>query len=163
MANAVTHVILTIVLIDLFRDYFLKKKFPTWIVLAGGIAGLIADIDIPFTWLYNLINDTSFKFHGGITHSIIIPIIFLLIGLFIWYRKGKRNTRILFFVIAFAWFFHLVLDCMFGGYSMLLFPFYAGNFCPEFNIQQYAAAIDAIILVLWLLHEEIRHEIRDYI
>lgn len=163
MANAVTHVILTIIVIDIFRDYFLKKKFPTWIVLIGGVAGLIADIDIPFSWLYNWINNTNLWFHGGITHSIIFPIIFLLIGLFIWYKGGKRNTRIMFFVIAFGLFFHLVLDCMFGGYSNLLFPFYFGNFCPEFNIQQYAPAIDAIILVLWLIHEEIRHKIKDYI
>jgi|SRR3989338_2313295 len=163
MANAVTHVILTIVIIDIFRDYFLKKKFPTWIVLIGGIAGLMPDIDIPFSWLYSWLTGTNFWFHGGITHSIIIPIIFLLIGLFIWYRKGNRNTRIIFFAVSFGWFFHLILDCSFGGYSTLLFPFYAGNFCPEFNIQRYAAAIDAVILVLWLLHEEIRHEIKDYI
>jgi len=163
MANAVTHIILTIVIIDIFRDYFIKKKFPTWIVLAGGIAGLLPDIDLPFTWLYNFVNKTALNFHGGLTHSIIIPIIFLLIGLFIWYKHGKRNTRILFFAIAFGWAFHLLLDCMFGGYSSLLFPFYAGNFCPEFNIQRYAAGIDAVILVLWLLHEEIMHEIKDYI
>ncbi len=163
MANAVTHVILTIVLVDIFRDYLLKKKFPRYIVLIAGIFGLMPDIDIPLSWLYSLITGQYYSFHGGITHSIIIPIIFLLIGLFLWYRKGKRNTRIIFFVVSFAWFFHLLLDCSFGGYSLLLFPFYSGNFCPEFNIQQYASAIDAIILVLWLIHEEVTHKIKDYI
>ena len=35
MPLAVTHVILKIVLIDLYRDYFSKLKFPTFFVLIG--------------------------------------------------------------------------------------------------------------------------------
>jgi len=163
MANAVTHVILAIVIIDIFRDYCFKKKFPTWIVLAGGIAGLAPDIDLPISWFLSWITGTSISLHGGITHSIIFPIIALLTGLFLWYRSHHRNTKILFFVIAFGWFFHLILDCAFGGYSSLLFPFYSGNFCPQLDITRFASAIDAVILVAWLLHEEIRHKIKDYI
>lgn len=175
MAHAVTHIILTIVLIDVFRDYFMKKKFPTYIVLIGGIAGLIPDIDIVFSWIYNLINNTNVSFHGGITHSILFPIIFFAIGLVLYFEKTNiknhtkikkqkyRNWYIIAFVIAFGWFFHLFLDCMFGGYSMLLFPFYAVNFCPELGLFTQASAIDAIILVIWLVHEEVRHKIKDYI
>ena len=48
MALAVTHVILTIVILDLFRHYVFKKsKFPRYWLVIGGIAGLFPDIDIP--------------------------------------------------------------------------------------------------------------------
>lgn len=174
MAHAVTHIILTIVLIDLFRDYVLKKKFPTWIVLVGGIAGLLPDIDIVYSVFYNSINHTGLSFHGGITHSIIFPLIFLVVGL-LFYFKGleirlskinierNKNLYITLFVISFGLFFHLVLDCMFSGYPTLLHPFCACNICPQWNIQSLAPAIDSIILIFWLVHEEIRHKIKDYI
>ena len=54
MALAVTHVLLTIIVLDLLRHYvFDKKKFPRYLVVIGGIAGLVPDIDILFNWIYN--------------------------------------------------------------------------------------------------------------
>ena len=49
MALALTHVLLVIVLLDLFRHYVLsKKKFPRYLLVVGGIAGLLPDIDVPW-------------------------------------------------------------------------------------------------------------------
>ena len=39
MPYAVAHVILTIVIADIYRDYFAKKKFPMIYVFIAGIAG----------------------------------------------------------------------------------------------------------------------------
>lgn len=56
MPLAVTHVLLTIILVDLFRDYIMKnhKKYLTLhTIMIAGIAGLLPDIDIPLFWLLN--------------------------------------------------------------------------------------------------------------
>ncbi|MFC1800671.1 metal-dependent hydrolase [Nanoarchaeota archaeon] len=162
MAYAVTHVILAIVVIDLIRHYFFKKKkFPRYLVLIGGIAGLAPDLDIVFSWIYNFFMGTNVSFHGGLTHSILIPVLLLGIGYFLQTSKNIKWSKIL-YVISFGWFFHLILDCVFGGYKYYLWPLPAINFCPQFAFSHYMIEIDAIILILWLLHEELHHKIKDY-
>ena len=54
MPLATTHFIATVVLITLFRDFFIKdkKKFPVHYVFIGGLAGLLPDVDIAFYWFY---------------------------------------------------------------------------------------------------------------
>ncbi|MBM3230000.1 hypothetical protein FJZ26_06215, partial [Candidatus Parvarchaeota archaeon] len=71
MPYAVTHVILTIVAADLYRDYFARRKFSTWYVLIAGIAGLLPDMDLPASWFANLFLGTSYNFHRLYTHSLL--------------------------------------------------------------------------------------------
>ena len=163
MAYAVTHIILTIVLLDIFRHYvFQKDKFPRYLLVIGGIAGLAPDLDIPLSWIYNLFTNNSINFHGTFTHTLLIPLIFLAIAGILHYQNNMKWAKI-FYVIAAGWFFHLFLDCTFGGYKTFFWPLMTGNLCPQWGLQEHAQSIDAIILVLWLVHEEIHKKIRDYI
>ena len=164
MALAVTHVLLTIVILDLLRHYlFGRKKFPRYLVVVGGIAGLFPDIDIILTWIYNFFTGAGVNFHGTFSHSLIFSVIFLGIAGFLHYQKNLKWAKI-FYVIAAGWFSHLILDCLFGGYKSFLWPFLSvGGFCPQWFISNYMMEIDAIILVLWLVHEEIHKNIKNYI
>ncbi len=74
MPYAVTHVILTIVIADLYRDYAAKKKFPMIYVLIAGIAGLLPDLDIPALWAFNFVFGTNYNFHRIYTHSLVYSI-----------------------------------------------------------------------------------------
>ena len=162
MPQAVTHVILTIVLIDLYRHYFAKRKFPRYYVLIGGIAGLFPDIDMLIGWIYNFIFGTSYAFHGGITHIVLIPLAIFVFSI-IAYKLKNRELGLILAIVAFGWFFHLVLDCAFLGAYLPFWPFYTGGFCPHLISNTYMPGIDAIILIVWLVHEEVAHEIKDYI
>jgi membrane-bound metal-dependent hydrolase YbcI (DUF457 family) len=163
MAYAVTHIILAIVLLDLVRHYLLSKKnFPRYLLVIGGIAGLAPDIDIPIGWIISLFTGTAVNLHGTFTHSIVFPIIFLLTAALLHYEKNMKWASI-FYVIAFGWFFHLSLDCMYGGYKEFLWPLVINNFCPQWGLNEHASSIDAIILVAWLVHEELHKKIKDYI
>ena len=79
MPLAVTHVLLTIILVDLFRDYFTKHKkyFTLHTIFIAGVAGLLPDIDIPINWLLNSLG-YSFDIlkHGVITHTAFFGLIF---------------------------------------------------------------------------------------
>lgn len=164
MALAVTHVIGVIILLDLVRHYvFGLKKFPRYLLVIGGIAGLAPDLDIPFTWIYNLFFGGE-SLHGLFTHSLAFSVIFLAIAGILHY-KGNMKWAKIFYVIAAGWTMHIALDCLYGGaeYKQYLWPFGTLGFCPEWGISSYAAAIDAIILTLWLVHEEVHKKIRDYI
>ena len=75
--------------------------------------------------------------------------------------KDKRR----FYAIAFGWFIHLLLDCGYGGELIRTFFWPlpgAATFCPLWNIYPWAESIDAILLVLWLVHEEVHSYIKDY-
>ncbi len=164
MANSVTHVIVAIVILDLFRHYvFGKKNFPRYLLVIGGIAGLAPDLDIPLTWIYRFFTNSVESLHGVFTHSIFFVLLFLGIGVILHYRQNLKWAKIS-YVISAGWFMHLLLDCLYGGYKTFFWPLQGDStFCPQWGIQTYAADVDAIILVLWLVHEEVHKLIRDYI
>lgn len=164
MAYAVTHVLVVIVILDLFRHYvFGKQKFPRYLLVVGGVAGLFPDIDVPLTWIYNFLTGNGANFHGVFTHSVFFPLLFLAIALVLHSKKNIFWARI-FYVISAGWFMHLPLDCLFGGYDTYLWPLSINTgFCPNWNIRNFAPGIDAIILLAWLIHEEIHNRIKDYI
>ena len=95
MPLAVTHVILTIVLVDLFRDYIMKnhKKYITLHTLfIAGVAGLLPDIDVAINMFFNIIGVqvSGFLQHGGIFHTPIFGLIFLIPGFILWNKKKHK-------------------------------------------------------------------------
>ncbi|MFH1229698.1 MAG: metal-dependent hydrolase [Candidatus Aenigmatarchaeota archaeon] len=172
MPLAVTHVLLTIILVDLYRDYFAKHKkyFTIHTLFIAGLGGILSDIDIPINWILGFFGYSSGLLnHGGITHTILFGLIFLIPAFMLFMRK-KHKESMYFFVISFGILFHLFLDVIVNeGYYMLLWPLTT----QAFSIMQLSdigmvfngiqPALDAIILLVWLYHEEIKHKIKDFI
>jgi len=87
----------------------------------------------------------------------------------LWY-KGKHKYATYFFVITFGILFHLFLDFILGGGAyegiMLFWPISTTTFkihvLGSIGLISIPPAIDAIILVLWLWHEEYKHKIIDF-
>ena len=90
MPYAVAHVILTIVIADVYRDYFAKKKFPMIYVLFAGIAGLLPDMDVPAGWIFNFIFKTNYNFHRIYTHSLIYAILFFVLAIIFLMTKNEK-------------------------------------------------------------------------
>ena len=164
MALAVTHVLIPIIILDLLRHYlFGKKKFSRYLLVIGGIAGLAPDIDIPLSWLINLFADNNVNLHSlSISHSFLFVLVFLSIALLFQSRHNQKWANI-FYVIAAGWTMHLGLDWFFGEYKQLFWPFMTPAYMfPSWDLWKYSESIDAIILVLWLVHEEFHKYIKDY-
>jgi len=170
MPFAVTHVLSSIIAVDLYRDYFTKHKryFTLTTILTAGIAGLLPDIDIPINFLLNLLGIPLTLTHRGMTHTLLFAILFLLPGLYFWKNK-KHKIGMLFFVTTFGILLHILLDVLFSAdYGiMLLWPFLEVNFSLNLlnseTLLNFYAAIDALLLIGWLVHEEIKHKIKDFI
>jgi len=175
MPLAVTHVILTIVAIDIVRDYVLKKKFPMYFVLIGGIAGLLPDADLPLSWLLGAFGIDA-PIHRVYTHSLLFPFLFLIAAYAFYkinnskHKIGKigfdnRHLSLLFAMISAGWFIHVLLDCSFMGSEAISFiPVISTiSFCPHIFNSDAAIGLDAVILLGWLIHEQVRHKIKDYI
>ena len=169
MPLAVTHVLLSIIIVDLYRDYVAKHKkyFTLHTVFIAGFAGLLPDIDIPLNWILNIFGASVL--HRTITHTPLFGLIFLIPAfIFLYYKKHK--IAVYFFVTTFGVLFHILLDFLFTGDGsgiMFLYPFsiemFDLNLLSSLAKPQIAAGVDAIILLLWLWHEEIRHKISDFI
>ncbi len=169
MPLAVTHVLLTIILVDLYRDYVAKHRrfFTLHTLVIAGIAGLLPDIDIPINWLLSIFGASLA--HGTITHAFMFGLIFL-IPAFVFLRKGKHKTAMYFFVICFGMLFHIFLDFFLGGGTwegiMWLWPLSTQVFkihlLSKIGLENIPAAIDALVLLGWLWHEEIKHKIKDF-
>ncbi len=174
MPLAVTHVLLTIIVVDLYRDYIKrhKKYFTLATLFVAGVAGLLPDADIPLRAMLTLMNMPvpDLLQHGGLTHTPFFGLMFLLPAALLWAAK-KRKWSVIFIVITFGVLFHTFLDYTIGGGDekglMLLYPLstervpLVGLLLNEsvFSV----AALDAVILLLWLFHEERKHKIRDFI
>lgn len=176
MPLAVTHVLLTIILVDLYRDYLAKHKkyFTIHTIFVAGVAGLLPDIDFIFIWIMNIFGyNFELLKHGGITHTLLFGLIFL-IPAFILLKKNKHKQSMYFFVITFGIIFHLFLDFFFfsGGENGVMFfwplsetrykLFLLTKFGTSPTNTTIPAAIDALILLMWLYHEEIKHKIKDF-
>lgn len=174
MPLAVTHVLLSIILVDLFRDYVIRdhKKYLTLhTIMIAGIAGLLPDIDIPINWILGFFGKSfALMQHGGLTHTAFFGLIFLIPGFILW-KKGRHKTAVYFFVITLGVLFHVFLDYLLGGgrYEgiMWLWPLSSQAFKIHLlrysNLSNLPAGIDALILLGWLWHEEIKHKISDFI
>lgn len=168
MPYAVTHVLLTIIVLEIVRDYIVrdKRKFPLHFVFLGGVAGLLPDIDILLGWLLKPFGIAVA--HGMITHTIFFAMVFLAISL-VYYRFNKRASAI-FLIFFSAIVFHVFLDYLLGGGyregSMLLYPLsfemYKLHLLPTEDIPHLMAGLDAVILLLWLYHEEKKHKISSF-
>jgi len=176
--QAVTHVLIPIIILQLFRDYVVKNKkaFPLHYVLIGGIAGLLPDIDLAIYWVLYYFGFIFEEVHRTFTHTLFLPLIFLIMGFVFWKFKseklGERHLKLrnIFFVIAAGSFIHLVLDATLAGTIMPLYPllnFQIGvNLVGLLPIQFQATfipALDAILLVLWLIYLEVKHKISSFL
>ena len=168
MPNAVTHVIIAIVLIDLFRKYVLKKKnFPLYLILIGGIAGLLPDIDILIYWILQTFTTINIsEVHRIFTHTFFIPLIFLLLALAIW-KFWPKISHVL-FVLSAGWTTHILLDVIFTSRMQVFYPIslqsYGLGLIPmEFLSGTFYLGLDAIILILWLVYEYHARNLKDYI
>lgn len=173
MPLAVTHVLLTIILVDLYRDYITKHKrlFSLHTVLIAGIAGLLPDIDVPLRMMYQLFKAEIpiLLQHGMLTHTPLFALIFLIPALILW-KQGKHKPAVVFFVITFGAMFHLFLDWLIGGGAyegiMWFFPLSTHTFklhiLRNVGLSDWPMALDAVILIGWLWHENIKHKIKDF-
>jgi len=168
MPQAVVHVLFTIIVLDLFRDHFLKdkKKLPLHYVFIGGVAGLLPDIDVPLHWILNgfLGLDVPF-FHRIFTHTFLFILIFLAISL-IYFDLNKKVSK-LFAVITFGVSFHIFLDWLLVGAIAPFYPFsdaaYGLNLIGRIHLPLAVEGSEAIVLLWWLWHEEKTHKISDFI
>ena len=168
MPQAVVHVLFAIIVLDLFRDHFLKqkRKMPLHYVFIGGVAGLLPDIDIPAYWILNRVfgMDVPF-FHRVFTHTFLFIGIFLALAL-LFYDLNKKWSEI-FAIITFGVAFHIFLDWFFIGGIAPFYPFsnaiYSLNLIGRLNLPLAMEGMEAIVLLWWLWHEEKTHKISDFI
>ncbi len=178
MPYAVTHILIPLILLELYRHYYVKNKktFPLHYVLIGGLAGLIPDLDVAAYYLLSFFGFSMGQVHRTFSHNIFVPFIFIILALVFYSFKnealGERHLKLrnIFLVIAFGIFIHLLLDMLIAGAIMPFYPF--NSFSIGLNLIRvfpYAwqgsivPSIDAILLILWLVSLEFRHKISDFI
>ncbi|MEM3126460.1 MAG: metal-dependent hydrolase [Candidatus Woesearchaeota archaeon] len=164
--------ILTIVLVDLYRHYVAKNSFSRAYVLIAGIAGLLPDADVPLSWFVSFFNSTSVWLHRTYTHAVVWAALFALIAIVIhfhpkmnYFKFTRKQTTLFFAMLSVGWLMHVILDCSISGSETISWiPLIAQiGFCPRWITDpNVAAGLDAIILLAWLIHEETKHYIRDY-
>ncbi|MEA3378708.1 MAG: metal-dependent hydrolase [Nanoarchaeota archaeon] len=166
MPNSVTHIIIALVIAAVIRDFVVKKKFSTFFVLVAGIAGAAPDADILLYWVLNLFQEVPLSLvHRWFTHSLFVPLIFLIAAFFFWKR---RKAFLLFAMIALGIFIHIILDILFSGYVRPFYPlseWQVGlNLVPATTFGSLMVlGLDGLLLILWLLWEYRRRNIKDFI
>jgi len=161
MPYAVTHILIPIILVDTVRDHVFKtkkKSLPNRYVLFAGIAGLLPDIDLLFTPYL----------HRTITHSVWFPLIFLF-GFLLSYTLQKEKLYKIFLMLFTGFSLHILMDAILLGSVAPLFPLNPTEIglnilTPVVLLGLNAfSAIDAVLLFLWLIHEELEHNISEYL
>ncbi len=172
MPYAVTHILVPLILIGLFRDYVSKRRFPLYYVFIGGIAGILPDLDVIVFYILSFFGFALNEVHRTFSHTLFFPLLFLLLGLLTIKNRGRRklNLSIIFLVISFGIFTHLVLDGILSG---KIIPFYPISYysiglnlisLAPFSWQPLILpSLDAALLILWLCYLEVKHKISDFV
>ena len=184
MPQAVTHILFPILLVSLFRDFYLrnkeKKNFPLHYVLFAGLGGVLPDIDIIFSIILNLAGIQDWNIHKTFTHSLFLPIIFVLIYFLLKpvhkkakicnLTKHKLELSKIFLVLAVGISIHIFLDSIFGERAFFFYPILINDY--GINLISYLSkdlqnlffpTLDGILLVIWLVYLELKHKISDFI
>jgi membrane-bound metal-dependent hydrolase YbcI (DUF457 family) len=179
MPFATTHILIAIILIELFREYFIKnnKKFPRYYILIAAIGGILPDLDLAAYYILSFFDFTFAQIHRTFSHTIFIPLILFFIGIFILFFgikssalcKKHINLHISFFILSGGMLLHLILDAMLSGSIIPFYPFsdyFIGlnliNLFPENWRNLIAPTIDGILLIFWLFWMEFKLKIDDY-
>ncbi len=170
MPYGVTHLLVSVVAVDIVRSYFWKKKFlfDWWILFVAGFFAVIPDIDILFKYVFQFFQKPipDLFVHRSITHAPLIILIFVMFGLIFWKFK-KHKTSIFFFIAGFGLLTHLVLDFFISGPNggiMLGFPFSLEklNFFIIGNpsIYIWLEGFNVFILLAWILNKELNKKFK---
>jgi len=155
MAQAVTHVLIPIILVSLYRTYLAKPKFSRWYVLFAGVAGLLPDLDYPLSYIF-----PEYFFHG-MFHLMYVALLFWFAALIFRKFNYPRKYYLTAIILAFGFTMHLSFDCIAGGYEFF-YPFSVLNYCPNIIPSNIWPGLDAVLLVLWLAHEYFEHKIKAF-
>lgn len=182
MPLAVTHILVPILIVAIFRDFYLRKKdkkdCPLHYVLIAGLGGILPDIDILISIILNLAGIPDWDVHKTFTHSLFFTVIFLILFLVI--PKGKaRNKnvskqklslRLIFLMIAVGTLTHIILDALLGGEAFFFYPFslvdysiHLFSYLPKVMRDVAFPILDGILLIIWVVYLELKHKISDFI
>jgi membrane-bound metal-dependent hydrolase YbcI (DUF457 family) len=163
--------------VDLVRDHLLKirKVLPNKFVFISGLAGLTLDADMILFYGFREFLGIQLKTHRIFFHNMWIPLISLLIFISLYYYK-KKNLGKVFLMIFIGTSVHLLLDATIVGKIIPLYPLSSIeiglnliSITPDlgWNITSrnldILLSVDAILLTLWLIHEEREHHISDFL
>lgn len=179
MPYTVTHILVAILLLELFREYVVKdnRKFPRYYILIVAIGAIIPDLDVVAYYILYFFGFSFEQVHRTFLHTIFIPLIFFLIGLVIYKLKvknstlGKRHMHLaaIFFILAFGSFIHLILDLLIAGKIAIFWPI--SNIQVGMDIRGYfplawqpilLPSLDTLLLVLWICWMEFKLKITKY-
>lgn len=178
MPNAVTHFLIPVILVELFRYFFVKNKksFPIHYVFIAGIAGLFPDFDIAIYYVLSFFGFSYSEIHRTFLHTLFIPLIFLFSTIPFYKFKSKKlgehhlRLKNMFLVFAFGVFIHLLLDATIDGTIMPFYPLFDFTIglnlmalFPSFWQNTIISVLDAGFLILWMVSLEVRHKISEFI
>jgi len=164
MPFAVTHMLVPMILLDVLRDNILKirkSRLPNKYILIAGLAGLLPDIDIPLSFLFG-----SFFAHRTITHTVWLPLAFLLISPILYLLK-KHDWSKVFLMCFIGTSLHITLDVVTAGSIALLYPasntLFSVNLIGTNNAMFAYSVMDAVVLWLWFLRMSMKKRIQDIV
>ena len=96
MPQAVTHFLIPVILLELFRQIFIKdkKSFPIHYVFIGGLAGLLPDFDVAAYYVLSFFGFTINEVHRTFSHNLFVPLFFILLSGIFYKFKNKELMKL---------------------------------------------------------------------
>ena len=167
MAFAVAHILSTILLLDIWRNkiYKHKKKIPLGYIYFAGFFSMMPDFDFIVFYMTKLFFGWEL-IHRDYSHTILMAMVIVVFASFVFNFNKKWGT--IAFLCAFAYSWHILLDYIVGWPAFAyLWPFYTKEITfpllPKvFKDWFWWAALDAVMLMVWLFWEFKNNRIKDF-
>ncbi|MBI4439037.1 metal-dependent hydrolase [Candidatus Woesearchaeota archaeon] len=180
MPFAVAHILFPLLLADMYRNFGRRgRKISRRMALFAGISGLLPDLDIPVFIVASHFGSVPItSIHRTVTHSLVLPVIGVMFFFLFLKVLRTKSMHVYALLFAFGTLSHVFLDGTINGTVMPFYPFNSEDFgldlvslaVPSSVLGSdlpyrfmLLAVLDAVLLVLWLLYEEYKGRIRDYV
>lgn len=169
MPAAVVHFIVSMLLVRFFAKKLLKindKSHLRQISFLGGIAGLLPDTDMLIVHAVKILGfSPGYAIHRTITHSLILPLVLLLMAL-LFYRK--KWVSIVLLIMALGSTVHITLDFITSNNLMLFYPFSESmSGVGLVPINDYGGkvllSLDAAVFLLWIGWLFYKNKLTDFV
>jgi len=129
-----------------------------------------------FYYILSFFGYSISEVHRTFSHNLFVPLIFLGLGFLFfsikssYLKKHGLNVSTILFILSFGTILHWVLDAIFQGSTMPLYPLFHFSFgldligkLPPALQSSFTSVLDAAILIIWMIYLEIKHKISDFI
>lgn len=163
MVLPATHIIAPMLVVEVYRRYFAKERFPQYYTLLAGLAGAAPDFDVILSYIVSFFAGEKILLHRSLSHSVFFAAGVMILAGIVAAGALKAETKkaqtkmhvaaIIIFIVGLSFMMHNLLDCLLLNDAIFL-PFMRSSFCPKLLTFNGLGILDGLMVLTYVVFQK---------